>query len=307
MREENKTSGILEQALKIEKTEKKDSSHFVLCNGDKIRYIIAPDGKKRLSQNISTYSGKLGLLMKYLNYIPFCMLEKAGMGYFAKIELHPEIEKAYTQTGKSAWNMIVGTYDEKQKLVMQCFGENSEEAVFIKIGNSATENEMNTEMDFLRQAETYKNFAIPVLVGSMKSSGTVNPFNLQLTREFKGEKVEPVLTEDILEIYREISAIGHEDDKVPEGYEFSHGDFAPWNIKRTGNSYTVFDWEQCGYRTIGFDLLHYAAVINVALNGLSFDEACDKGIEEVRKFIPDFQINKKEFLEEFSRLRTQIA
>lgn len=304
MSEERKTSGILEQALKIEKTKKKNASHFVLCNGDKIRYIIAPAGKKRLSQNISTYSGKLGLLMKYLNYIPFWMLEKAQLGYFAKIELHSEIEKAFKQTSKSVWNMIVGTYDEKQKLVMQCFGNDTEDAIFIKIGNSATVKEMIAEMDFLGKRGAYRTFEIPELVSAIKAGGG-NPFNLQLTREFKGEKVEPVLTEDIVEIYKEISAIKF--GEQPAGYEFSHGDFAPWNIKKTGNRYTVFDWEQCGYRMAGYDIMHYVTVIGVALNNLSFEDAYESGIKEIRKYIPEFEIDKEAFLNEFRRLITQLA
>lgn len=298
------TSGILKQALKIEKTEKKDSSHFVLCNGDKIRYIIAPSGKKRLSQNISTYSGKLGLLMKYLNCIPFWLLEKAGMGYFAKVQLHPEIEKAFEQTGKSSWNMIVGTYDEKQKLVMQCFGNDTDDAVFVKIGNSATEKEMSAEMDFLSKRGAYRTFEIPELITAIKADNG-NPFNLQLTREFKGEKVEPVLTEDIVEIYKEISAIKFGEHL--SGCEFSHGDFAPWNIKKTENRYTVFDWEQCGYRMAGYDIMHYVTVIGVALNNLSFEDAYESGIKEIRKYIPEFEIDKEAFLSEFRRLITQLA
>ncbi len=304
MSEKKSTSGILEQALRIEKTKMKDSSHFVLCNRDKIRYIIAPSGKKRLSQNISTYSGKLGLLMKYLNCIPFWLLEKAGMGYFAKVQLHPEIEEAFEQTGKSVWNMIVGTYDEKQKLVMQCFGNDIEDAVFIKIGNSATVKEMTVEMDFLGKRGAYRTFEIPELVSAIKADDD-NPFNLQLTREFKGEKVEPVLTEDIVEIYKEISAIKF--GEQPAGYEFSHGDFAPWNIKKTGNSYTVFDWEQCSYRMAGYDIMHYVTVMGIALNNLSFENAYESGIKEIRKYIPEFEMDKEAFLNEFRRLITQLA
>ena len=304
MGEEHKTSGILVQALKIEKTKKNDSSHFVLCNGDKIRYIIAPNGKKRLSKNISTYSGKLGLLMKYLNCIPFWMLVKAGIGYFAKIDLHPEIEKAFKQTGKSAWNMIIGTYDEKQKLVIQCFENDADDAVFIKIGNSATEKEMAAEMGFLRMAEVYRTFEIPQIIAAIKADDG-NPFNLQLTRDFKGEKVEPVLTEDIVDIYKEISAIKHEDDAIPNGYAFSHGDFAPWNIKKTGNGYTVFDWEHCGIRLSGFDLMHYVVVSAIMINGIQEHDAFKQGLETIRNYINDYDLDEQDFFAEYHRLRLE--
>ena len=69
------------------------------------------------------------------------------------------------------------------------------------------------------------------------------------------DKVEPELTEDIVRIYEELAG----QKKVIDGVEceFSHGDFAPWNIKKNGKQYTVFDWEHCGYRMKGFDLIHY--------------------------------------------------
>ena len=47
--------------------------------------------------------------------------------------------------------------------------------------------------------------------------------------EFVGDKVEPILTQEIVEIYEELSK-----DKK-NGLEFSHGDFAPWNLKRNGD------------------------------------------------------------------------
>lgn len=44
-------SGILQQAVKIKRVNRKQATHFALCNGDKIRYLIAlKGGKKRLRQ-----------------------------------------------------------------------------------------------------------------------------------------------------------------------------------------------------------------------------------------------------------------
>lgn len=58
------------------------------------------------------------------------------------------------------------TYDEKQKIVLQCFNA-SENADFIKIGNAATEKEMNAEISFLQQKRVYSTFDIPQLLGSI--------------------------------------------------------------------------------------------------------------------------------------------
>lgn len=93
-------------------------------------------------------------------------------------------------------------------------------------------------------------------------------FNIQITKEFVGDKVEPILTQEIVEIYKELSK-----DKK-NGLEFSHGDFAPWNLKRNGDKYTLFDWEHCGYRMPGFDLMHYATIVQKVLNGKELSEWC---------------------------------
>lgn len=297
-------SGILQQAVKIEKVNKIQASHFALCNGDRIRYLIAIDGgRKRLSDNISTYSNKLGLLMKLLRYLPFALLKKIKLGYYVSATLHPAIEEEIQLFHLDEWNMIIGTYDEKQKLVLQCYSEGNPFATFVKIGNEATEKEMHAEIAFLKAKRTFRFFSIPTILGSKEKSVDC-PFNIQITKEFMGEKVEPKLTADIVKIYKEIAA----QTKVVDGvkYEFSHGDFAPWNIKKKGNQYTVFDWEHCGYWMPGFDLMHYAAIIEVVVNKKDFSEAFESGLASIRKYLPEFEIDKDRFLDEFRKLRTQI-
>lgn len=298
-------SGILQQAVKIEKVKRKQASHFALCNGGRIRYLIAIDGgRKRLSDNISTYSKKLALLMKLLNYLPFAFLKEIKLGYYVSAKLHPVIEEEIQQLHPDAWNMIVGTYDEKQKLVLQCYSNNNPLATFVKIGNEATAKEMLAEMDFLKSKHIYQLFAIPTIFGS-KEKGVDCPFNLQITKEFVGEKVDPELTEDIVRIYKEIAS----QTKVVDGvkYEFSHGDFAPWNIKKKGTQYTVFDWEHCGYRVKGFDLMHFATIVEMVVYGKTIEEAFISGLENINVFEPSFTIDRKAFLDEFTRLRKQIG
>lgn len=297
-------SGILQQAVRIEKVDRVRASHFALCNGDKIRYLIAFEGgRKRLSSNISTYSGKLGLLMKLLDYIPFMVLNEIKLGYYVKVNLHNEIEKEICQLKPDAWNMIVGTYDEKQKLVLQCYWKDNPIASFVKIGNEATEKEMISEINFLKTGHDYQSFEIPIILGSKVMSEDC-PFNMLVTKEFVGRKVAPELTTNIIEIYEEISS----KKKIVDGieYEFSHGDFAPWNIKRNRNQYMVFDWEHCGYRVKGFDLMHYVTIVEMDIYGKSLEEAFERGLEKINQLKPSFSIDKKAFLDEFRRLRKQI-
>jgi hypothetical protein len=291
--------------VEIERVDKTHASHFALCNDDRIRYLIAFEGgKKRLSGNIATYSSKLGLLMKLLTYLPFSMLNTMKLGYYVKSTLHPTIESEVQKLRPDAWNMIVGTYDEKQKLVLQCYWKNKQLATFIKVGNEATEKEMLAEIDFLKRGHAYQSFEIPTILNSIEK-GDGCSFNLQITKEFVGEKVEPKLTEDIVRIYRELSAQTKE-IKGTE-YEFSHGDFAPWNIRKNGNQYIVFDWEHCGYRVKGFDLMHYVVIVDMLINGKSASEAFDLGLDNIKKFVPEFVIEKEAFLLELKMLRRQIG
>ena len=297
-------SGILQQAVKIKRVNRKQATHFALCNGDKIRYLIAmKGGKKRLSGNISTYSGKLGLLMKLLKYLPFAALKNIKLGYYVRAELRPVIKDEVRRLNSDAWNMIVGTYDEKQKLVLQCYRKDKLLADFVKIGNKATEKEMLAEIEFLNEKHSYQSFEIPVILGS-RILNSECPFNLQITEEFVGDKVEPELTEDIVRIYEELAG----QKKVINGVEceFSHGDFAPWNIKKNGKQYTVFDWEHCGYRMKGFDLMHYATIVEMVIHGKTLEDACGQGLKNIHIFEPGFSVDKKVFLDEFRRLRKQI-
>ena len=296
-------SGILSQAIQIHKTNKKNATHFALSNGNRLRYLIdLSGGKERLSRNISTYSKKLNLLMKLINFIPFSLLKKGKLGYFVNAKLHPVIEECRRSTNKSNWNMIIGTYDEKQKLVLQCFNHTGE-AVFVKIGNSATDTEMNTEIRFLSEGRKYKSFDLPVLLGSSLMSES-NPFNIQMTKEFRGEKVNPVLTDDIIRMYRELSAEKKKINGVV--YERSHGDFTPWNLKKMNGRYTLFDWEHTGFRSFGYDLMHYTMTIEIALNGSSLLKAYEAGIKEIQKYIPDFKVDRNAILAKYREIIKEL-
>lgn len=302
-------TNILEMALNIKKTKKKDATHFVLCNDGRIRYLIAlKGGKKRLISNISSYSEKLSILMKLLNIIPFKLLSIINMGYFATIKFDDEIEKYYKKVtneifedNNSHWNMIVGTYDNKQKLVVQSFIDNKK-AIYFKIGNENSNKEMISEINFLSKKKHFSCFNISNMI-SAQILGKNHKFNIQVTEEFKGEKVEPVLIDDIVKIYQELS----KDKKVIDGEEkeFSHGDFAPWNIKKDGQVYIVFDWEHCGYRINGFDLMHYCVVTKVMLQGIDLSKAFDYGMQRIHEFIPDFKIDKEAFIKEYKSLRLE--
>lgn len=293
-------SGIIQDVLRIKKVRQKEATHFALCNGEQIRYLIdLHGGKRRLSQNIASYSSKLSLLMKFINILPLFAFRLLNLGYFASVDLEYTVRETIRNTKTKFWNVIVGTYDEKQKLVIQCFNETCA-SCYVKIGNIATNKEMKAEIEFLAKEKKYRGFDIPKLIGySLIDNG--NRLNIQITSEFSGEKVAPVLTKEIVDIYKELSSEQNGE------LEFSHGDFAPWNLKLDKERLTLFDWEHCDYRMAGFDLMHYAMVIEIVTEGKDYNSAYDASLLKVKEYYPDFKMSKKDFLDTFLSLRKQIG
>lgn len=282
-------SGILTECLHIEKTKRRSATHFILCNGDKIRYIIDLNGgKKQLSGNIKSYSGKLYLLMKLINVLPLQMLQTGKLGYFAKVVPCQAVQRNLLKTGTEHWNVIVGTYDEKQKLVFQCFAD-GRKTQYVKVGNQCTEVEMQTEITYLKEYHGNLGFIVPKLIAYELRNENC-PLTIQITEEFFGKKIKPILTEEIVKLYQNICK------KDPT---FSHGDFAPWNIRKEGDKYIVFDWEHCGFRTEGYDLAYFTVVSRMALEHKTIEQAFDEGIIEIRRYLPDFSVDEEAFMEEF--------
>ncbi len=298
-------SGILEQTVEIDKVSKRQATHFALYNGANIRYLIAiKGGKNRLKNNIAAYSKKLLLLMKVLDYLPFSVLRMLRFGHFVEAKIHPTIEEQLKKTKAITWNMIIGTYDEKQKVVLQCFNPNQKLATFIKVGNKGSETEMLTEIKFLKTNNNFRRFDLPLFLGA-KIRKKEDGFNIQVTKEFIGDKVDPILTKDIYLIYKEIAGKVIILNGIE--YEFSHGDFAPWNLRVKNGRYTIFDWEHCGIRVKGFDIVHYATAIELVVDKKCLNDAVETGIKKIKQIEPSFSIDKEKFLYEFKSLRLWLG
>ena len=278
-------SEILNSTIKYTRVNSKKATHFAICKRNKIRYFISlKDGKRRLADNLSSYSNKLNILMKMIRFIPFRLLELLKIGYFIEATFCDEVGHFIKNTScdNVYWNVIVGTYDDKQKIVVQLWDMNNGFNKYYKIGNKSTNKEMLAEMNFLKGSNKYKNFCIPRLIDSQKIQDGYD-FNIQLTEEFVGKKVEATITEDIYSIFKEIigsRAIKYVNE-IP--YGFSHGDFTPWNMRKQNHKYILFDWEHCGVRFYGFDLIHYIFNIEFRLNGRTKEDAILKAVEETKK------------------------
>lgn len=291
MEQERPTSGILEQALQCTPCSRKEATHFVLCKGGKMRYLISlQGGAARLTRSLVAYGGKLALLMKLLSLLPYRLMAAAHLGFFARAELHPAIAAMVPE--EHEWNMLVGTYWPKQKLVLQSFRKGEPLCAFVKVGNTASAAEMHTEMDFLATPHPFSLIELPEVLG-MRRAEEDCPFDILVTREFRGDKVEPRMTEDIYRIYRELSADVHEENG--QQLALSHGDFAPWNIRRHGNRYIVFDWESCAYRPAGHDAVHFLTAVYTNLHGMPLAAAVSRAVADIRAYEPEFVINEAAF------------
>lgn len=290
-------SGILKEAASIFQARQKAATHFVLTHGNKIKYFInIKRGICPLKRSIATYNKKLSLLMFLLPLIPWQLLRMMGLGYFARVDLHPLIQQ-FIPKG-NVWNILVGTYDEAQKLVFQCFEDETSACTFIKVGNKGSDTQMQREINFLKQNHNYSTFKVPSILGEAKMRDGA-PFNILVTKEFHGEKSKPILSEEIYKIAEEISGDPILIDGSP--YTFSHGDFAPWNIRKESNSYTVFDWEHCGMRPAGYDAAYYIIMSEISLNHCDFDTAFDIAMQQLKRLAPHIELNREKIRNEFSK------
>jgi hypothetical protein len=278
---------------------RKDATHFVLYNGTRARYFISlnSQGKKILIDNIATYSRKLSLLLKLLIVIPFQVLKIAKKGEFVTVEMEDNVNSYIRKVAENYlnlvnfhFNIIVGTYVDKQKQVFKCFS--TKVTIYFKVGNQNSDIEMVREMEFLKNSfkkvNTYQTFDVPELIDFKKITEGKH-FNIQVTKEFKGDKVEPIMTEEIYKIFQEISGSCKKIIVDGEEHYFSHGDFVPWNIRKYRDRYIVYDWEYCGFRFYGYDLIHYLYQIESLLNGIYKSQAAIIAVSKAKKYEPKLQ------------------
>lgn len=295
------SSGIISNALRIEPCSAAAATHYVICKGTRLRYIVAKGGEAALVRSVVSYSGKAALLLKLLSLLPKRVLTWAHLGFWAKLEAHADITALIPQGYR--WNVLVGTYCDKQKLVFQCFERPTAESIFVKVGNAASECEMQAEMSFLQKSHlSFVKAELPQLLGVHFRSEN-SPFNIMMTREFHGEKADIILTQAVVDIWKEISAVEQADGEAGH-LEFSHGDFAPWNLRRHGAHYIVFDWEHCGMRPHGYDLLYWGVVTRLARCGMLFDEAYEAAVAELQHYDVHPSMTKEEFYHLFTEVIT---
>lgn len=300
-------SYFVEKIIKIEKSKAVRASHFAIKKDGKLRYLININqrklSKEKIAGNLSVYSKKLKLLTILIRRFPLEVLELLNVGEFVLCEVEPiilaEINRIWSETRsddgkKSYWNVIVGSYVEKQKVVFQCFSNSSLVDLFVKIGGENTINEMDNEISYLENPILEQAFTNPKIVYSSQIND--GQWRVMATDEFKGHRVEPIMTNELYAIYSAISSQRKEYDSSGRLCCFSHGDFTPWNIKKTHNSYIVFDWEYSAIRFYGFDLIHFFWQINNKLNKKDIDQSMINAIKQAKEWDKTLREYSDEYL-----------
>lgn len=294
---QNIGSGILQEALTVVQCDKRDATHFVIQHNNRLKFLIElKGGIEYLKRTIAPYDKGLILLSLLISFIPKKLLILAKLGFFANVKLHPAI--AEHVQGNSRYNILIGSYDTAQKIVLQCFGHPNKDCTFIKVGNKGSREQMEREIHFLKNAQNYKTFAIPTLLGS-ESIQDGRPFSIMVTKGFNGKKVPLKMTAEIFRITREIAGKSIDINGIP--HTFSHGDFAPWNIRKDGSTYTVFDWEHCGIRPIGYDAAYFIIMYEIALNHRNFEQAFKSSTILLKRLAPELKLNFELIKQEFCK------
>lgn len=307
---------FFETTVKCKDTKGTDDTHLAILNGDKVRYLISNNGRLRnrarkvLANNISSYSRKLGLLMNSLTVIPDFALRFAHLGKLVSVTLPEEILSIMTEVAEQRWfrkkwsyNIIVGNYVKKQKIVIQCFTEDPEDTpIYLKVCADNARIEIENETNYLRAPIQSEFFENPKLCYSKLQKDGAR-FNIQVTEEFSGSRVKPEMTTEIYRLFLEIAGSRQQETSDGKLLCFSHGDFAPWNMKYTESGYVIFDWEYCGMRFYGFDLIHYLWQIHNKLMGQNAREAIRESIRIAKEYdgylrsLSDEDIEKQYFAE----------
>lgn len=313
---------FFETAVSYRVADKSKSTHLAIVNGGKIRYLVSNKqvlrnrARKALANNVSSYSQKLGLLMRLLTFIPDFALKLTHLGKTVSLELPEEVINAMSEVTELHWpnkewayNIIVGNYVEKQKIVIQCFTEDpADAAIYFKVCSENARVEIENETNYLKapiQSELFQN---PKLCYSKLQKDGAR-FNIQVTEEFTGSKVEPELTQEIYQLFKEISSFQVYETEDGKRMCFSHGDFVPWNLKYTENGYIIFDWEYCGMRFYGFDLIHYLWQIHNKLMGQNEKDSIKESIRAAKIYDEYLRSLSDEYIEEqyFAELRKQFG
>ncbi|WP_088013313.1 hypothetical protein [Gottfriedia acidiceleris] len=279
---------VLDILVIEEKRNKNESTHVLILFKGKFKYFISNDknGDKYLNNALVSYSMKHNLFKYIMKLIPDKLKVKIGIAKYVKLSFNEAVSKEIAlfnslKSEKLNFNVLVGTYGKHQKLVLQLFDQGV--INYHKIGTQNSSNQLINEIEFL---DKYDNLIGQIMkLPKLISSEIKSKIFLMSTSEFNGKRVYPKFNRKIYLLFKDVTSIKEiKKDQNGVYMAFSHGDFAPWNMRKIDDKILLFDWEYCGFRFYGFDMIHYIYQIETLLNKREHEVALKIAIKSVKKY-----------------------
>ena len=218
----------------------KGSTHVILPHRVHPKWIISLENKEIYRQSFAFYQPMRinGFLLKYLLQNAYHFLK-----FFNRNKITIQRISEFLPEDISSFSISLGTQGPTQKPTIALFKEGAIYA-YAKVGhNDITKRLVKNEYETLMMLQKFNfSFDVPLVI-SYSETDTYNVL-IQSTKE-NLIPIGTTLTDELVTIAREIKSLS-------KNMPFSHGDFAPWNIKKQQNGrYFIFDWELSG--TFGAD------------------------------------------------------
>ncbi|WP_040207152.1 hypothetical protein [Neobacillus jeddahensis] len=266
-------------------------THYALFNGSQIKYLIDKNDKnfyKNLLVNQNSYSFKHKLFKIIIKCMPVNLIRFLPNVKCCSIEINENLKtniKENLNKANKISNYILGTKGPHQKIVIQIITESGEK-IYIKAGNE------NVKELLLMESYVYgylKGLGCIFSTPNLLFTEINEDISLNALDEVVGEEAPLEFNNDIFTLYNDISKINLNNlrlENLEIEFEFSHGDFAPWNIKRNKGKYIIYDWEYAGIRFRGYDIIHYVTQVENLIRKSSLELSIRKGVQVAKQYVP---------------------
>jgi len=232
---------------------RKGNTHVILPTKLHPKWIISLESKKIFSQSFNLYNPSTikGRVLKLFFIKMYWVIKRVGKGRVSFIKAPNYLNS------KMAFSVSFGTPGPTQKLTFISF-KNEVVDSYIKLAKTevSRKNLRNEKEVLLRLCNVTKSFDVP----SVKSFNDQKGMTwLELSTNSDLKPISAKWTPKIEQLQSEIAGL---DRSQP----FSHGDFAPWNIKKSpSGKFFVFDWEFSAKASPLYDRVYFAYQIELLL------------------------------------------
>ncbi len=140
---------VLNEYVSLDIVERMKATHFAFCYRSKVLYLIDLEfGYKLINKSAVAYSFRKLVFLAFLKLVPFWLFKVIKMGCYVKADLDSRIQEEVESLDGDYWNLFVGSYDAKQKMVFQVYNRENKTTSYIKVGVASSDREMLSEIDF---------------------------------------------------------------------------------------------------------------------------------------------------------------